>query len=137
MFTSFLRIAIIDNTPLTSFYAEFFLEYAADHSSPPSKASVATKNQLYARLNLSDKTPSLMILPSGTEMRNDGWAFESIRCNYGIPVGQGGKFAYEVSMKTDGIIQIGWATIDCEFDPEGGTGIGGGCVETRSFKGDY
>lgn len=27
-------------------------------------------------------------------------------------------------MKTSGLIQVGWASAQCNFDPEGGTGVG-------------
>jgi hypothetical protein len=31
---------------------------------------------------------------------------------------------YEVTINTDGIVQVGWATAASSFDPESGSGVG-------------
>lgn len=76
----------------------------------------------YVELNKVDKTSSLILSLDRREIRNDGWGFESVRANTGFIYA--GKYGYEVELKTDGIIQIGWATKSCRFDPEAGTGVG-------------
>ncbi|CAG8552108.1 2934_t:CDS:10 [Diversispora eburnea] len=35
-----------------------------------------------------------------------------------------GRYAYEIILRTDGLMQLGWATKNNKFDPEGGTGVG-------------
>ncbi|KAJ3385285.1 hypothetical protein HDU92_003123 [Lobulomyces angularis] len=77
---------------------------------------------LCAKEDEVDKTFSLML--TDWEIRNESWTFESIRSNLFLPASVGGKYGYEVVLKSDGIIQIGWATFDCNFDPEAGTGVG-------------
>ncbi|RUP50054.1 concanavalin A-like lectin/glucanase domain-containing protein, partial [Jimgerdemannia flammicorona] len=59
-------------------------------------------------------------------LRNDSWTFESIRATHGIPLSAPTprKYAYEVLLRTEGLIQVGWTARDSLFDPEGGTGVG-------------
>ncbi|KAI8610917.1 concanavalin A-like lectin/glucanase domain-containing protein [Chytriomyces sp. MP71] len=61
-------------------------------------------------------------LVRGTAVRNDSWTFESARSRVGVS--GTGKYGFEVVLATSGIIQLGWATSDCRFDPEGGEGVG-------------
>jgi hypothetical protein len=56
------------------------------------------------------------------QLRNDTWSFESVRYNKGVT--RSGKYAFDVLVKTKGIIQIGWVTPGYLFDPEAGLGVG-------------
>ncbi|KAJ3291789.1 hypothetical protein HK104_005803 [Borealophlyctis nickersoniae] len=100
-------------TAATKFYREHFQESVANYS--PRDAG-----HHYVQLNVADRTPYLVISPQGWEIRNDSWTFESIRCTH--PAQRGTKCAYEVTLRSEGIIQIGWASKSCVFDPEAGTG---------------
>jgi hypothetical protein len=56
------------------------------------------------------------------KLRNDTWSFESVRYNKGVT--RTGKYAFDVLIKTKGIIQIGWVTPGYLFDPDAGLGVG-------------
>ncbi|KAF9896818.1 RING finger and SPRY domain-containing protein 1, partial [Lobosporangium transversale] len=72
-------------------------------------------------LNTLDGTRHWKISEDGLTIRNDGTTFESIRATVSV---HQGKWFYEVTLVTAGIMQLGWATIHCHFSPEEGTGIG-------------
>jgi hypothetical protein len=57
------------------------------------------------------------------EVYNPSWTFESCRASHGITLS--GKFAFEFLVGSGAIMQIGWATSDCCFDPYLGQGVGG------------
>eukprot|EP00058_Branchiostoma_floridae_P023406 XP_002608896.1 hypothetical protein BRAFLDRAFT_85546 [Branchiostoma floridae] len=75
-------------------------------------------------LNPSDCTSALMLSSNLLEARNDSWTFESIRATQPVnrpwESAQPSGWYYEIELKSCGIIQIGWATRDCEFGPEKG-----------------
>ncbi|XP_066278423.1 uncharacterized protein [Branchiostoma lanceolatum] len=89
-------------------------------------------------LNPADCTSALMLSSNLLEARNDSWTFESIRATQ--PVNrpwentQPSGWYYEIELKSCGIIQIGWATKDCEFGPEKGIGVGDN-VQSCAFDG--
>ena len=64
------------------------------------------------RLNDHDTSENLKISPDGFEARNDTLTFESVRST--IQVDQGVWF-YEVTLLTNGIMQIGFATKSASF----------------------
>ncbi|KAF9134058.1 RING finger and SPRY domain-containing protein 1 [Mortierella sp. 14UC] len=72
-------------------------------------------------LNTLDATRHWKISEDGLTIRNDGSTFESIRATKSVTCG---KWFYEVTLITAGIMQLGWATSHCQFSPEDGTGIG-------------
>ncbi|KAF9903752.1 RING finger and SPRY domain-containing protein 1 [Linnemannia zychae] len=72
-------------------------------------------------LNTLDATRHWKISEDGLTIRNDGSTFESIRATKSVTCG---KWFYEVTLVTAGIMQLGWATAHCQFSPEDGTGIG-------------
>ncbi|KAI9199660.1 uncharacterized protein BJ171DRAFT_517423 [Polychytrium aggregatum] len=79
------------------------------------------------------QTENVMIdYASGSCIRNDAWTFESVKGNHGIQTP--GKWAYEVVLKSNGIIQIGWANMNCHFEPECGTGVGD-CSNSYGYEG--
>ncbi|KAJ3085450.1 hypothetical protein HK102_014157 [Quaeritorhiza haematococci] len=125
-FTSVLRHLFLESAQMPRFYGECFLEVLCDYSCHFARDgegdSDAAESPAYVMLSKRDRTPYILLSPTGWEMRNDSWTFESIRGNIGIR--DKGRYAYEVVLHTDGIIQIGWATKECTFDPEAGTGVG-------------
>ncbi|KXS20408.1 ARM repeat-containing protein [Gonapodya prolifera JEL478] len=112
------------NRPSLAFFANLFLENALDFS--------LADGVDYVQLNCWDKTYSLLVSRDHLEIRNESWTFESIRATHGVS--HSGQFAFEVELRTDGIIQIGWATRNCRYDPEAGNGIGDD-LESYSFDG--
>ncbi|KAF9152544.1 RING finger and SPRY domain-containing protein 1 [Linnemannia schmuckeri] len=72
-------------------------------------------------LNTLDATRHWKISEDGLTIRNDGSTFESIRATKSVTCG---KWFYEVTLITAGIMQLGWATAHCQFSPEDGTGVG-------------
>ncbi|KAF9162043.1 RING finger and SPRY domain-containing protein 1 [Mortierella sp. AD010] len=89
-----------------------------DKASPTSEPKSSSINVM---LNTLDGTGHWKISEDGLTIRNDGSTFESIRAT--LSVSQG-KWLYEVTLITAGIMQLGWATVHCHFSPEDGTGIG-------------
>eukprot|EP00052_Salpingoeca_macrocollata_P025784 m.235600 g.235600 ORF g.235600 m.235600 type:complete len:187 (-) comp22484_c0_seq3:460-1020(-) len=66
-------------------------------------------------------TPSMRISSAKTiTARNDNWSFESLRSS----VCAQGKAFYEVVIQSSGVVQIGWARADCNFQVERGHGVG-------------
>ena len=59
---------------------------------------------------------------TSSQIRNLSETFESVRFTKGT--GKPGKYCYEIRLNTTGLVQVGWATEKCRFDPEGGTGVG-------------
>ncbi|KAG0027936.1 RING finger and SPRY domain-containing protein 1, partial [Podila clonocystis] len=83
---------------------------------------VATKScNINVMLNTLDATRHWKVSEDGLSIRNDGSTFESIRATKSVTCG---KWFYEVTLVTAGIMQLGWATAHCQFSPEEGTGIG-------------
>lgn len=72
-------------------------------------------------LNTLDATRHWKISEDGLTIRNDGSTFESIRATKSVTCG---KWFYEVTLTTAGIMQLGWATAHGQFSPEDGTGVG-------------
>ncbi|KAF9191126.1 RING finger and SPRY domain-containing protein 1 [Haplosporangium sp. Z 767] len=85
------------------------------------KAIGSKKSNINVILNTLDATRHWKISEDGLTIRNDGSTFESIRATQSVTCG---KWFYEVTLITAGIMQLGWATTHCQFSPEEGTGIG-------------
>ncbi|GJJ70069.1 RING finger and SPRY domain-containing protein 1 [Entomortierella parvispora] len=86
------------------------------------KKPMGTKvSNINVMLNTLDATRHWKLSEDGLSIRNDGSTFESIRATKSVTCG---KWFYEVKLVTAGIMQIGWATVHCQFSPEDGTGVG-------------
>ncbi|KAG0050146.1 hypothetical protein BGZ83_005066 [Gryganskiella cystojenkinii] len=79
------------------------------------------QDNINVMLNTLDATRHWKVSEDGLSIRNDGSTFESIRATKSVTCG---KWFYEVTLVTAGIMQIGWATVHCQFSPEDGTGVG-------------
>lgn len=81
-------------------------------------------------LDERSKTPALVLSADRLEVANPNWTFESVRAT--MCVGRGmstgppfpAGWYYEVTLKSAGILQIGWQTEDCRYGPERGAGVG-------------
>lgn len=87
--------------------------------------------QKRVRLSFVDRTNFVKLSSDGWEVRNDEASFGSIRSNcyvsgYDSDGGacQEHMWYYEATLRTGGIVQIGWATKDSVFKPEEGAGVG-------------
>ncbi|KAI9302216.1 hypothetical protein BJ944DRAFT_290330 [Cunninghamella echinulata] len=62
------------------------------------------------------------------DVRNDTWTFETIRSTFAVQKqnnnNNDNKFCYEIILKTDGLIQIGWMNALTQIDAEAGSGVG-------------
>ncbi|XP_030841407.1 uncharacterized protein LOC591592 isoform X2 [Strongylocentrotus purpuratus] len=86
------------------------------------------------KLDVTTRTPALLVSADHLEIRNDSWTFESIIAVNPLPHVKDGEvqstnkhlegWYYEVEVKSNGIIQVGWATKQCTFGPEKGLGVG-------------
>ncbi|KAF8933880.1 RING finger and SPRY domain-containing protein 1 [Dissophora ornata] len=85
------------------------------------KSSSPKPTNINVMLNTLDATRHWKISEDGLSIRNDGSSLESIRATKSVSQG---KWYYEVTLVTAGIMQLGWATIHSQFSPEDGTGIG-------------
>ncbi|KAF9438275.1 RING finger and SPRY domain-containing protein 1 [Entomortierella beljakovae] len=103
---------------LTPAAAETGLEPKGDDDAKLSELKPTNVNVM---LNTLDATRHWKISEDGLTIRNDGTTFESIRATACVTQG---KWLYEVTLVTAGIMQLGWATVHCHFSPEDGTGIG-------------
>ncbi|KAG0226796.1 RING finger and SPRY domain-containing protein 1 [Mortierella sp. GBA43] len=72
-------------------------------------------------LNTLDATRHWKISEDGLSIRNDGSTIESIRATKSVSQG---KWYYEVTLVTAGVMLLGWASIHCQFSPDDGVGIG-------------
>lgn len=82
----------------------------------------ALASGLMVELSDHDKTSKLVLTRDRCEVRNHSWSFESVRGTHGVSAS--GKFAYEVTLLSTKIIQMGWATRECAFRPEHSLGVG-------------
>ncbi|KAI9328201.1 hypothetical protein DFJ73DRAFT_862136 [Zopfochytrium polystomum] len=115
---SILKYILFDGHSISSFYGQLLLDSLADYTPGGTK----NYNDGYVEVDVPSMTPYLCLSGARSEVRNESWTFESMRANYGV---QGsGKYAYEVLLSTDGILQVGWTTLSIVFDPEGGEGVG-------------
>ncbi|KAF9954523.1 RING finger and SPRY domain-containing protein 1 [Mortierella alpina] len=97
---------------------------ARDSLSPSDagKRTIGSKpTNVNVMLNTLDATRHWKISEDGLSIRNDGSTFESIRATQSVTCG---KWYYEVTLVTAGIMQLGWASVHCQFSPEDGTGVG-------------
>jgi len=95
------------------------------HTVPTEGRDFASTSAIQGNVNVIlshvDKTDFLKVSPQGLDARNDSSTFESVRATGGITTG---SWFYEVTICTDGVLQIGWASKHCTFDSESGNGVG-------------
>jgi hypothetical protein len=72
--------------------------------------------------HVAESTYNMTVIDGCIQARNGAQTFETLRSCYGVRAP--GCYAYAITLQTGGLLQIGWATQDCQVDPEGGTGIG-------------
>eukprot|EP00054_Salpingoeca_dolichothecata_P030312 m.245314 g.245314 ORF g.245314 m.245314 type:complete len:418 (-) comp26635_c0_seq7:244-1497(-) len=103
-------------TPLIAFYVEVALTAWATP-----RASV---DSVPHRVEISEisSTMCLILSPDRLEARNDMWTFESAQATH--TVNSAGCYYFETRIMTPGIVQVGWATPQCSFQPERGLGVG-------------
>lgn len=112
------------------FYSRLILNYVSRCISN----SLETSNDPhFVEIDVRRRTKySLLNHETRLEARNDSWTFESVRATHSTPtVGstfwnrhKNHKYAYEVVLVTDGLMQIGWATDELYVDAEAGRGVG-------------
>ncbi|KAH9252704.1 hypothetical protein BASA81_009398 [Batrachochytrium salamandrivorans] len=125
-FITILQFAISENSQTLFFYLNILLENICCFGSDD-----PTPLEAFDILN-SARTSGLSIACQTQEVRNDDWTFQSLRMNMGVSMS--GRYAFDFIVRTVGIIQIGWASDKCVFDPEAGTGIGDN-VHSYAFDG--
>ncbi|KAK9709852.1 hypothetical protein K7432_008764 [Basidiobolus ranarum] len=109
----------LTQTSTILFYTQMLLSHCSNYSLGACESVSRTR---YLGLSRADRTKHLIILKDNLEVRNELWTFGSVRAARGV---QGnGRYAYEVRLNTDGLVQLGWASKLCRFDPEGGSGVG-------------
>ncbi|CAG8496149.1 10015_t:CDS:10 [Paraglomus brasilianum] len=113
------RILLYRQTTDVKFYAELFLYYlsASWNCHRLTRISVS-----YCVLDRLSSTRHFRLSGDRITCRNDSWTFETIRANRGVT--KRGRYAYEVRLRTGGLVQIGWTTRQAQFEPEIGTGVG-------------
>jgi len=87
------------------------------------------ESKTYVHLEREENSKLCVIdIENWLEVRNDSWTFETLLATHGTPILTSATgetcFAYELEPCTDGLIQVGWASKDAQFDPEGGMGVG-------------
>ncbi|EDV21654.1 uncharacterized protein TRIADDRAFT_64223 [Trichoplax adhaerens] len=78
-------------------------------------------NILNVMLNSGDANGHFKISSDGLKARCDSVLFESVRSTYCL---YSGVWFYEVTVLTEGVMQIGWATKDSKFLNDEGLGVG-------------
>uniref|UniRef100_A0A2C9KVK7 RING finger and SPRY domain-containing protein 1 n=1 Tax=Biomphalaria glabrata TaxID=6526 RepID=A0A2C9KVK7_BIOGL len=116
-----------DNTPLSysrrevGFCAGWCLDNLFIKEGRPFSYEQLDRSHLNVMLNSNDVSEYLKISADGLEARCDASSFESVRCTFQV---DSGVWYYEVTIVTDGVMQIGWATKDSKFLNHDGCGIG-------------
>lgn len=113
------------------FYARLILAYASGCAALQSSCD---NHPGFAEIDVVRRSKyCLLNYETRLDARNDSWTFETVRCTHSVP-GQSDtgrwdatkthKYAFEVVLVTNGLMQVGWVTDEFEIDPEGGTGVG-------------
>jgi hypothetical protein len=126
-------------TYTTNFYSRSILVYCRELSAyyreqkwNPNDDSFKIENReskTYVHLEREEHSKLCVVdIENWMEVRNDSWTFETLLATHGTPIVNDTSgdtcFAYELEPCTDGLIQVGWASKDAHFDPEGGMGVG-------------
>jgi hypothetical protein len=126
------------------FYARLVLSYcsryASVHFQHPSIDPVVIENDNPTFVEIDHVSRSKYCLinqENRLQVRNDSWTFETVRATHCVPAvldkddkddgeDQNGmhKYAFEVVLESNGLMQVGWITEQFQFDSEGGKGVG-------------
>ncbi|KAI7884559.1 ARM repeat-containing protein [Lichtheimia hyalospora FSU 10163] len=112
------------------FYARLILTFATRSISP---ASACDNHPAFVEIDLHRRSRyCLLNYETRLEARNDSWTFETVRATHHTPpldsdpwsLSPAHKYAFEVVLATEGLMQVGWVSEEFGIDPEGGTGVG-------------
>ncbi|RUS21036.1 hypothetical protein BC937DRAFT_93802 [Endogone sp. FLAS-F59071] len=80
----------------------------------------------FVEWSMTNRTDSITVGYDRLELRNDSSSFQTIRATHSTPVSAPTprKYAYEIMLRTEGIVQFGWAAPGSLFDPDCGNGVG-------------
>lgn len=134
-----MRTLMSNRTPSYFFYSRLVLSYCTRSISSEFKSGDVPNQPILSELDHVSRSRFCMInYENCLQVRNDTWTFESVRATRCAPAivdredsedeeEEGNlthKYAFEVKLETDGLMQVGWANEHFEFDPEGGKGVG-------------
>jgi len=112
-----LEVSASDSEKHVQRQVGFCAQWCLDNVFPVENRLDSYRNQnmhdIHAVLNGNDVSEYLKIGPDGLEARCDAVSFESVRCTHQVK-GEG-RWFYEVTVITAGIMQIGWATRKSKF----------------------
>ncbi|KAI9290273.1 hypothetical protein BC943DRAFT_10443 [Umbelopsis sp. AD052] len=132
-------LSTLSQTYTIDFYSRSMLVYCRELSSyyrqqtwEPNEDSFLIENhesKTYVHLEREEHSKLCVVdIENWLEVRNDSWTFETLQATHGTPLVTDTCvdkcFAYELEPCTDGLIQVGWASKEARFDPEGGMGVG-------------
>ena len=112
------------------FYARLILTFATRSISP---TSTCDNHPAFVEIDLHRRSRyCLLNYETRLEARNDSWTFETVRATHHTPpldsdpwsLSPTHKYAFEVVLATEGLMQVGWVSEEFGIDPEGGTGVG-------------
>lgn len=118
------------------FYSRLVLTYCSRYVSSELKSHVVINNPSFAEIDLISCSKYCIINQENClQVRNDTWTFETVRSTRCVPTVEiedsedeeenaCHKYAFEVKLESDGLMQVGWVNDHFEFDPEGGNGVG-------------
>ncbi|RDD47432.1 RING finger and SPRY domain-containing protein 1 [Trichoplax sp. H2] len=87
----------------------------------PFSFEICDTSKVNVMLNSGDANGHFKISSDGLKARCDSVLFESVRSTYCL---YSGVWFYEVTVLTEGVMQIGWATKDSKFLNDEGLGVG-------------
>ncbi|KAI7867038.1 hypothetical protein BDF14DRAFT_1807873 [Spinellus fusiger] len=110
------------------FYARLVLSHGTSIARNEPQRSIGAG---FVEIDVDKRTPYCILdYETKLRVRNESWTFETVICTHSTPVlsntinDDSRFYCYEVVLKTDGLIQIGWVSSEFQFDPQGGTGVG-------------
>lgn len=119
------------------FYGRLVLTYCSHSVSRNLENDSSTNNPAFTEIDLVSRSKYCVINQENhLQVRNDTWTFETVRATHCVPSvverddnedeeeSVSHKYAFEVKLESDGLMQVGWVNENFEFDAEGGTGVG-------------
>ncbi|RKP27844.1 hypothetical protein SYNPS1DRAFT_26516 [Syncephalis pseudoplumigaleata] len=97
------------------FYAHLIMDRIANYAHEDDADESTSQEGLLLTPNMHSAGASDMIY-------NPHWTFESFRSAYRV-VGHG-RWAFEVVVPVKGLVQVGWSTMQIDYQPESGSGVG-------------
>ncbi|XP_071828280.1 uncharacterized protein [Apostichopus japonicus] len=96
--------------------------------------TIATENTAFdtkVRFDRKDVTRTMFMSTDDLEVLNYNWTFESVRANVGVsqpsspsPSDHPKGWYYQMELFSDGLIQVGWCSEQCQYSPQKGIGVG-------------